>query len=102
MFIPLWCLLAFAGWTLGIVAFGIAPIRYLAVLRGRARVSDFRADVPQGSDRYQRVMRAHVSCVENLVTGRLASRLSFFEISGTWRFGRFPWWLQDCPRFPTR
>jgi uncharacterized MAPEG superfamily protein len=30
------------------------------------RISEWQADLPQGSDWYQRAMRAHMNCVENL------------------------------------
>ena len=32
----------------------------------RASIAEWRADLPQGSDWYQRAMRAHMNCVENL------------------------------------
>lgn len=63
---PLYALLAFAAWTLGLVVFGIGTTRISKVLRGQEAPSAFRADVPHGSERYRRVMRAHANCVENL------------------------------------
>jgi uncharacterized MAPEG superfamily protein len=35
-------------------------------LSGRAKLNEFPADVPHGSARYRRAMRAHANCVENL------------------------------------
>ncbi|HTR18116.1 MAG TPA: MAPEG family protein [Acetobacteraceae bacterium] len=66
MTIPQWVLLGFAGWTL-VVLFGtIGVYRWSRILTGRARISEWRADAPQGSELYRRAMRAHLNCVENL------------------------------------
>lgn len=62
----LWSLLAFTVWTLLIVLFGIGAPRIAAVLARQAPPKSFAADVPHGSDRYRRTMRAHANCVENL------------------------------------
>jgi len=62
----LWSLLAFTVWTLLIVLLGIGAPRIAAVLARQAPPKSFAADVPHGSDRYRRTMRAHVNCVENL------------------------------------
>jgi uncharacterized MAPEG superfamily protein len=45
---------------------GIGVYRWSRILTGRASISEWRADIPQGSDWYQRSMRAHMNCVENL------------------------------------
>jgi uncharacterized MAPEG superfamily protein len=66
MTIGLYCLLGFAAWTLCIVVIGIGGSRVGKVVLGRAKPTDFPADVPHGSERYRRVMRAHANCVENL------------------------------------
>lgn len=66
MTIPQWALLAFAVWTV-LVLFGtIGVYRWSKILTGRASISEWQADVPQGSDWYRRAMRAHMNCVENL------------------------------------
>lgn len=66
MTIPVLVLLAFAGWTL-LVLFGTVGVyRWSRILSGRTSIAEWRADVPQGSDWYQRAMRAHMNCVENL------------------------------------
>lgn len=66
MTIPVLVLLAFAGWTL-LVLFGTVGVyRWSRILTGRTSIAEWRADVPQGSDWYQRAMRAHMNCVENL------------------------------------
>jgi uncharacterized MAPEG superfamily protein len=36
------------------------------MLTKRASIAEWRADIPQGSEWYQRAMRAHMNCVENL------------------------------------
>lgn len=49
-----------------VVVSGIGLPRFAAILHGRAAPKSFAADVPQGSERYRRTMRAHANCVENL------------------------------------
>lgn len=66
MTIPQWALLGFAVWTV-LVLFGTVGVyRWSRILTGRVRISDWQADRPQGSNWYQRAMRAHMNCVENL------------------------------------
>ena len=66
MTVPQWALLGFAVWTL-LVLFGtIGVYRWSRILTGRVPIAEWRADVPQGSEWYQRAMRAHMNCVENL------------------------------------
>ena len=62
----LWSLLGFVVWTLLIVLVGIGAPRVTAVLSRKAAPKSFVADVPHGSERYRRTMRAHANCVENL------------------------------------
>jgi uncharacterized MAPEG superfamily protein len=66
MTVPLYCVIAFVGWTLLVVGVGIGYPRVSAVLHGRARPNEFPAEVPHGSPLYRRTMRAHANCVENL------------------------------------
>jgi len=66
MHTPLLCLLGFVFWTVLIIVVGIAAVRFTAILTGKAPPNGFPADVPHGSDRYRRTMRAHMNCVENL------------------------------------
>ncbi len=61
-----WALLGFASWTLLLVLVGVGLPRISAVLAGRARPNSFDPSVPHGSERYQRTLRAHMNCVENL------------------------------------
>jgi len=63
---PLWSLLGFVVWTLIVLVLGIGLPRVHAVLTRRAPPKSFLADVPHGSERYRRTMRAHLNCVENL------------------------------------
>src|SRR5688500_12341496 len=66
MTIPQWALLGFAVWTL-LVLFGTVGVyRWSRILTGQVRISEWQADLLQGSERYQRAMRAHMNCVENL------------------------------------
>ena len=66
MTIPQWSLLGFAVWTL-LVLFGTVGVyRWSRILTGQVRISEWQAALPQGSDWYQRAMRAHMNCVENL------------------------------------
>jgi uncharacterized MAPEG superfamily protein len=66
MKVPVLVLLGFAGWTLLTLFGGIGVYRWSRILSGRASIAEWRADLPQRSDWYQRAMRAHMNCVENL------------------------------------
>jgi uncharacterized MAPEG superfamily protein len=66
MTIPVLVLLGFAAWTLLTLFGSIGVYRWSRILTGRAAIAEWRADLPQGSDWYQRAMRAHMNCVENL------------------------------------
>jgi uncharacterized MAPEG superfamily protein len=61
-----WALLGFVTWTLLLVIVGVGTPRIWAVLRKGARPNAFNPEKPHGSERYQRTMRAHLNCVENL------------------------------------
>jgi uncharacterized MAPEG superfamily protein len=63
---PVWVLLGFAAWTLAVLFASVGIYRWSRILTGRASIREWRADIPQGSDWYQRAMRAHVNCEENL------------------------------------
>lgn len=67
MTIPVWILLAFAAWTLLTLVATVGIYRWSRITTGRAAISEWRADLPQGSEWYRRAMRAHGNCVENLV-----------------------------------
>lgn len=66
MSIPIWVLLGFAAWTILTLLVGVGLVRWRLILTGRKRLNEFPADVPHGSPRYRRAMRAHANCVENL------------------------------------
>lgn len=66
MLLSEWALLGFVTWTLLLVLVGTGVPRISAVLRKQARPNSFNPSVPHGTDRYQRSMRAHLNCVENL------------------------------------
>ncbi len=63
---PLLCLLGFATWTLLLVLVGIGPYRVGSVVLKKAHPGSFPATTPHGPSWYQRLMRAHANCVENL------------------------------------
>ena len=63
---PLWTLVAFAGWTLFVLMFGVGTRRWYLILSSQAALTSFAADIPHGSPAYRRAMRAHANCVENL------------------------------------
>ena len=67
MSIPVWVLLLFAAWTLLALLLTVGVYRWSRILAGRASIREWRADLPQGDERYKRAMRAHANCVENLV-----------------------------------
>lgn len=66
MTIALWSLLGFALWTLLLLFSTVGWYRWSRILTGREAISSFRADHVTGSPMYQRAMRAHVNCIENL------------------------------------
>jgi uncharacterized membrane protein YecN with MAPEG domain len=66
MSVPVWVLLAFAGWTLATLLATVGIYRWTRILTRRAEISAFRADEVHGDDWYKRAMRAHANCVENL------------------------------------
>ena len=66
MNIPVLVLLGFSAWTLLTLFASIGVYRWSRILTGCASIAEWRADLPQGSDWYQRAMRAHMNCVENL------------------------------------
>jgi uncharacterized MAPEG superfamily protein len=78
MNIPVLVLLGFAAWTLLVLIASIGVYRWSRILTGRASMAEWRTDLPQGSDLYQRAIkaqssgwyqratRAHMNCVENL------------------------------------
>jgi uncharacterized MAPEG superfamily protein len=65
MTVPTWVLLGFAAWTITVLM-GVGAYRWWRILTRSATVREWRADVSQGADWYQRAMRAHMNCVENL------------------------------------
>jgi uncharacterized MAPEG superfamily protein len=63
---PVLVLLGFAAWTLLTLFGSIGVYRWSRILTGRASIAEWRADLPQGCEWYQRAMRAHMNCIENL------------------------------------
>jgi len=59
-------LLGFAMWTVAILLFTVGVYRWSRILTGREEIKSFRADAVAGAEWYQRAMRAHANCVENL------------------------------------
>jgi uncharacterized MAPEG superfamily protein len=66
MTIPVWVLLAFAGWTVLTLLCSIGVYRWSRILTGQTDLNEFPGDRPHGADWYRRAMRAHANCVENL------------------------------------
>lgn len=67
MTLPIWMLLAFALWTVAILFFTIGIYRWSRILTRKVEIKNFRVDnAGEGSGWYQRAMRAHANCVENL------------------------------------
>jgi uncharacterized MAPEG superfamily protein len=64
--VPIYALLGFAAWTLFVLMVTVGVYRWSMILTGRASVAEWRADQPQGAAWYQRGMRAHANCIENL------------------------------------
>lgn len=84
MSVPMWSLLAFAGWTLAVLLGGIGVSRWSQILTGRKQIADFPADQPHGSAAYRRIVRAHLNCVENLpVYGVIVIGLELGHVSSS-------------------
>jgi len=66
MSIPVWAVLAFATWTIGLLMLGVGVYRWSLILTGKAELKSFPGDEPHGSPFYRRAVRAHANCVENL------------------------------------
>ncbi len=61
-----WALLGFVIWTMLLLVGTVGKTRLTAVVRREAYANSFNPSVPHGSERYQRSMRAHLNCLENL------------------------------------
>ncbi|EPC6043175.1 TPA: MAPEG family protein [Serratia marcescens] len=84
MNMPTLVLLAFAGWTLLILFGTVGVYRWSRILTGRATVSEWQANKPQGSDGYQRAIAAHRNCIENLpVYTALVVAIAVFQVEST-------------------
>src|SRR6478736_5130491 len=66
MTFPLWMLLGFTLWTAAVLVFAIGLYRFSLIFTGRAGMASFPADGREGAGWYQRAMRAHANCIENL------------------------------------
>jgi uncharacterized MAPEG superfamily protein len=66
MSIPVAALLAFAVWTIALLAFTIGIVRWGLIFTGKAELKSFPGDQPHGSEFYRRATRAHANCIENL------------------------------------
>lgn len=66
MTIPIAALLAFALWTITLLALTIGIVRWGLIFSGRAALNSFPGDEPHGSPFYRRATRAHANCIENL------------------------------------
>jgi uncharacterized MAPEG superfamily protein len=66
MSLPLWMLLGFAMWTAAVLVLAIGTYRFSRIFTGRAGMASFPADGREGAGWYQRAMRAHANCIENL------------------------------------
>lgn len=66
MTIPVWILLGFASWTLLVLALTVGVHRWSQILGGRGEIADYAHYKIEGADWYERSLRAHANCVENL------------------------------------
>lgn len=66
MSIPVAALLAFALWTITLLALTIGIVRWGLIFSGKAALNAFPGDEPHGSPFYRRATRAHANCIENL------------------------------------
>jgi uncharacterized MAPEG superfamily protein len=83
MTIPQWTLLGFVTWTLVLLVATVGVYRWGMVLLRGAPVGSFRSDQLEGAQWYQRGVRAHANCVENLpVFGAIVFVISAIELGG--------------------
>lgn len=66
MSIPVAALLAFALWTITLLALTIGIVRWGMIFSGKAELKSFPGDEAHGSPFYRRATRAHANCIENL------------------------------------
>jgi uncharacterized MAPEG superfamily protein len=66
MSIPVAALLAFAIWTITLLALTIGIVRWSMIFSGKAELKSFPGDEAHGSPFYRRATRAHANCIENL------------------------------------
>jgi hypothetical protein len=59
MSIPVAALLAFALWTITLLAFTIGIVRWALIFSGKAELKSFPGDEAHGSPFYRRATRAH-------------------------------------------
>lgn len=84
MTVPIWMLLGFAAWTVLLLLSTVGVYRWIQILTGRMPISGFRADRVAGDEWYQRSMRAHANCIENLpVFGAIVLALHVAGINGS-------------------
>lgn len=84
MTIPVWVLLGFAMWTLGMLAITVGSYRWFRLLTRRVSFSEYAEYKIEGEDWYRRALRAHANCVENLpVYGALVLVLVVAELDNT-------------------
>ncbi len=65
MTLPLLGLLGFAVWTLVLVT-AVGLWRWVFMLKGERKITEFPSGVQHGTDPYWRLNRAHANCTENL------------------------------------
>src|SRR5262245_6228214 len=63
---PVAVLVGFAGWTLATLMVPIGWYRWRLILSGRAGINEFERDSIHNTGWYQRALRAHANCLENL------------------------------------
>lgn len=84
MTLPVWMLLGFATWTILLLVCTVGWYRWSRILAGRQAIREFGTYRIEGEDWYQRAMRAHANCVENLpVFGAIVFALHVADVSGT-------------------
>lgn len=89
--VPVWMLLGFAAWTVLLLVATVGVYRWSLILTRGVPIASFRADHPEGADRYKRALRAHANCIENLpVFAAIVIALHIGKVTGTLSI-RLPW-----------
>jgi uncharacterized MAPEG superfamily protein len=83
--LPVWVLLGFGLWTILILFGTIGIYRWSRILTGRREIHDWHAEETEDSPIYNRAMRAHANCLENLpLYTAIVVAMHYTGVEGPW------------------